>query len=121
MSDYKSTLNLPATNFAMKANLSNREGGFLKQWQDDNLYKAIRDSRKGKPKFILHDGPPYANGDIHIGHAVNKVLKDIIVKSKSMSMDSLLSITLKKRRARLGTKYLPMNSELNVGVMLISR
>ncbi|HIL42876.1 MAG TPA: isoleucine--tRNA ligase, partial [Gammaproteobacteria bacterium] len=85
MSDYKSTLNLPATNFAMKANLSNREGGFLKQWQDDNLYKAIRDSRKGKPKFILHDGPPYANGDIHIGHAVNKVLKDIIVKSKSMS------------------------------------
>ena len=85
MSDYKSTLNLPATNFAMKANLSNREVGFLKQWQDDNLYKAIRDSRKGKPKFVLHDGPPYANGDIHIGHAVNKVLKDIIVKSKSMS------------------------------------
>ena len=85
MSDYKSTLNLPATSFAMKANLANREGGFLKQWQDDKLYQNIRERNKGKPKFVLHDGPPYANGDIHIGHAVNKVLKDIIVKSKTMS------------------------------------
>ena len=85
MSDYKSTLNLPATKFAMKANLANREGGFLKHWQDDNLYARIREHNQGKPKFILHDGPPYANGDIHIGHAVNKVLKDIIVKSKSLS------------------------------------
>ncbi len=85
MSDYKSTLNLPATQFAMKANLSNREGGFLKKWQDDDLYAQIRAHHQGKPKFILHDGPPYANGDIHIGHAVNKVLKDMIVKSKSLS------------------------------------
>jgi isoleucyl-tRNA synthetase len=85
MSDYKPTLNLPATKFAMKANLSNREGGFLKKWQDDDLYAQIRANNQGKPKFILHDGPPYANGDIHIGHAVNKVLKDIIVKSKSLS------------------------------------
>ena len=85
MSDYKSTLNLPATKFAMKANLANREGGFLKHWQDDNLYARIREHNQGNPKFILHDGPPYANGDIHIGHAVNKVLKDIIVKSKSLS------------------------------------
>ena len=69
----------------MKANLSNREGGFLKKWQDDDLYAQIRANNQGKPKFILHDGPPYANGDIHIGHAVNKVLKDIIVKSKSLS------------------------------------
>jgi len=85
MSDYKSTLNLPSTTFAMKANLANREGEFLKQWENDNLYQRIRNHNKGKPKFILHDGPPYANGDIHIGHAVNKVLKDIIVKSKSLS------------------------------------
>jgi len=85
MSDYKSTLNLPATTFAMKANLANREGEFLKQWENDNLYQNIRQQNSGKPKFVLHDGPPYANGDIHIGHAVNKVLKDIIVKSKSLS------------------------------------
>ena len=85
MSDYKSTLNLPATTFAMKANLANREGEFLKQWENDNLYQNIRQQNNGKPKFVLHDGPPYANGDIHIGHAVNKVLKDIIVKSKSLS------------------------------------
>lgn len=85
MPDYKATLNLPATKFAMKANLANREGNFLKKWQDDDLYARIREYSKGKPKFILHDGPPYANGDIHIGHAVNKVLKDIIVKSKTLS------------------------------------
>lgn len=85
MPDYKSTLNLPNTKFAMKANLANREAGFLQKWQDDNLYHSIRENNKGKPKFILHDGPPYANGDIHIGHAVNKVLKDIIIKSKSLS------------------------------------
>ena len=85
MSDYKSTLNLPTTQFSMKANLANREPNFLKQWQDDKLYKSIRQQNQGKPKFILHDGPPYANGDIHIGHAVNKILKDIIVKSKTLS------------------------------------
>ncbi len=85
MSDYKSTLNLPATKFAMKANLAGREPNFLKQWQEDNLYQKIREKNQGKPKFTLHDGPPYANGDIHIGHAVNKVLKDIIIKSKSLS------------------------------------
>ncbi len=85
MSDYKSSLNLPFTKFAMKANLVNREGGFLKKWQEDELYAQIRKHNEGKPKFILHDGPPYANGDIHIGHAVNKVLKDIIIKSKSLS------------------------------------
>ena len=85
MSDYKTTLNLPATDFPMKANLANREGGFLKDWYDQDLHKKIRKKFKGKPTFILHDGPPYANGDIHIGHAVNKVLKDIIVKSKTLS------------------------------------
>ncbi len=85
MSDYKSTLNLPATDFPMKANLANREGGFLDEWYDKDLYRQIRQRFKGNPKFVLHDGPPYANGDIHIGHAVNKVLKDVIVKSKTLS------------------------------------
>ncbi len=85
MSDYKSSLNLPQTKFAMKANLAGREPNFLKQWQSDDLYAKIREKNKGKPTFTLHDGPPYANGDIHIGHAVNKVLKDIIIKSKGLS------------------------------------
>jgi len=84
MADYKSTLNLPKTAFSMKANLANREPNFLKAWYAMDLYGKLRAARAGKEKFILHDGPPYANGDIHIGHAVNKVLKDIIVKSKSM-------------------------------------
>jgi isoleucyl-tRNA synthetase len=85
MSDYKNTLNLPATDFPMKANLANREGSFLKDWQDKDIHLQIRQKFKGKPLFVLHDGPPYANGDIHIGHAVNKVLKDVIVKSKTLS------------------------------------
>ncbi len=85
VSDYKHTLNLPKTDFPMKANLANREPKFLARWHEMNLYEKIRARREGQPKFVLHDGPPYANGDIHIGHAVNKVLKDIIVKAKSMS------------------------------------
>ena len=85
MSDYKNTLNLPATDFPMKANLANREGSFLKDWQDKDINQQIRQKFKGKPLFVLHDGPPYANGDIHIGHAVNKILKDVIVKSKTLS------------------------------------
>ena len=85
MTDYKATLNLPNTDFAMKANLAQREPEMLKQWQANNLYQQIRSARAGREQFILHDGPPYANGDIHIGHAVNKILKDIIVKSKTLS------------------------------------
>ncbi|GAA4103483.1 isoleucine--tRNA ligase [Zhongshania borealis] len=85
MSEYKHTLNLPATSFAMKANLAQREPGMLKRWQEEDVYQQIRDARAGRQKFVLHDGPPYANGDIHIGHAVNKILKDIIVKSKTLS------------------------------------
>jgi len=81
---YKDTLNLPSTGFAMKANLAQREPARLKQWYDINLYQKIREKSQGKEKYILHDGPPYANGDIHIGHSVNKILKDIIVKSKTM-------------------------------------
>ncbi len=85
MTDYKTTLNLPNTGFAMKANLAQREPDMLKQWQANDLYQQIRAARAGRPQFILHDGPPYANGDIHIGHAVNKILKDVIVKSKTLS------------------------------------
>lgn len=85
MSDYKSTLNLPNTAFPMKANLAQREPEMLKQWQEKDLYKKIREASKGRKTFILHDGPPYANGDIHIGHAVNKIIKDMIVKSKTLN------------------------------------
>lgn len=85
MSDYKSTLNLPETGFPMRGDLAKREPGMLARWNDDALYSAIREAKKGKKTFILHDGPPYANGSIHIGHSVNKILKDIIVKSKGLS------------------------------------
>ncbi|MES2204505.1 MAG: isoleucine--tRNA ligase [Pseudomonadota bacterium] len=85
MTDYKHTLNLPETAFSMKANLPQTEPARLKQWQENGLYEKIRMTFKGKEKFILHDGPPYANGNIHTGHAVNKILKDIVVKSKTLS------------------------------------
>ncbi|MDM7323350.1 MAG: isoleucine--tRNA ligase [Gammaproteobacteria bacterium] len=82
---YKATLNLPETDFPMRGNLPQREPEILARWQEKNLYGRIRESCAGRPKFVLHDGPPYANGDIHLGHAVNKVLKDIIVKSKTLA------------------------------------
>lgn len=82
--DYKDTLNLPKTDFPMRANLSQREPQILERWEDLDLYRKIRDQRSGSLPFILHDGPPYANGNIHIGHALNKILKDFIVKSKTM-------------------------------------
>lgn len=86
--DYKDTLNLPQTDFPMKANLSQKEPDILKLWQDSGIYHKIqennRDKTRDKKKYILHDGPPYANGNIHIGHALNKILKDIIVKYKAM-------------------------------------
>ena len=85
MSDYKHTLNLPETDFPMKANLALREPEQLSAWQEQDLYAQLRQLRKNAPRYILHDGPPYANGSIHIGHAVNKILKDIIVKAKSLS------------------------------------
>ncbi|MDH5710043.1 MAG: isoleucine--tRNA ligase [Gammaproteobacteria bacterium] len=83
--DYKPTLNLPDTDFPMRGNLANREPEMLKEWDSEGLYQQIREACKGRPTFVLHDGPPYANGDIHIGHAVNKILKDIIVKSKTIA------------------------------------
>ena len=85
MTDYKDTLNLPKTAFPMKGNLPNREPAMLKRWDEMDLYARLRQAGEGRPRFVLHDGPPYANGDIHIGHVVNKVLKDIIVKSKTLS------------------------------------
>jgi len=85
MADYKNTLNLPKTAFPMKANLSQREPDMLKRWYDMDLYAKLREQGKGRDKFILHDGPPYANGHIHLGHAVNKVLKDIVVKSQTLN------------------------------------
>ena len=84
MSDYKDTLNLPRTAFPMKASLAQREPQRLKQWDAMGLYGKIRAACAGRPKFILHDGPPYANGELHLGHAVNKILKDIIVKSRTL-------------------------------------
>ncbi len=84
MADYKHTLNLPKTDFPMRGNLAQREPDMLKHWQDMDLYGKIRAAAAGKPRFILHDGPPYANGEIHIGHAVNKILKDIVIKSRGM-------------------------------------
>ncbi|MCB6183564.1 isoleucine--tRNA ligase [Leeia sp. TBRC 13508] len=83
--DYKNTLNLLDTSFPMRGDLAKREPGMLKKWLDEDRYQKIRKASKGRPKFILHDGPPYANGDIHIGHAVNKILKDMIVKSKTLA------------------------------------
>ena len=82
--DWKDTLNLPKTEFPMKGNLPKREPEILKKWEDINLYEKLREERKGQEKYILHDGPPYANGNIHLGHALNKILKDILVKYESM-------------------------------------
>ncbi|GAB4351900.1 MAG: isoleucine--tRNA ligase [Methylohalobius crimeensis] len=83
--DYKHTLNLPKTDFPMRANLAKREPERVTRWRTMDLYRKVREHFAGRPKFVLHDGPPYANGPIHIGHAVNKILKDFIVKSKTLS------------------------------------
>ncbi len=85
MADYRKTLNLPDTPFPMRGNLAKREPGWIADWQQRKLYQKIRKTAAGRPKFVLHDGPPYANGAIHIGHALNKILKDIIVRSKTMA------------------------------------
>ena len=82
--EYKSTLNLPSTSFPMKASLALNEPKTLQFWQDADIYSKIRGKSSGRPKYVLHDGPPYANGNIHIGHALNKILKDIIIRFKTM-------------------------------------
>src|SRR5574338_856611 len=85
MADWKDTLNLPRTDFPMKANLATAEPQALARWAEMGLYERIRESRAGRPRFILHDGPPYANGQIHLGTALNKILKDFVVKSRTMA------------------------------------
>jgi isoleucyl-tRNA synthetase len=82
---YRDTLNLPKTSFSMKANLVQREPELRKEWAKKNIYAKIREARKGAALYTLHDGPPYANGDIHMGHVINKVLKDLVVKYKTMA------------------------------------
>jgi len=84
VADYKNTINLPSTGFPMKADLAHREPGLVEQWERGRLYEKIRAAARGRPLFVLTDGPPYANGALHLGHAVNKVLKDIIVKSRTL-------------------------------------
>jgi isoleucyl-tRNA synthetase len=85
MADWKDTLNLPRTSFPMKANLQTAEPETIAWWDRIDLYGRIRDKRAGARRFVLHDGPPYANGRIHIGHALNKILKDFVVKSRTMA------------------------------------
>ncbi len=82
--DYRDTVFLPKTDFPMKAGLPQKEPGILARWEDERLYQKLREARAGREKFILHDGPPYANGNIHIGHALNKVLKDAVVRTQSL-------------------------------------
>jgi isoleucyl-tRNA synthetase len=83
--DYRKTLNMPDTPFPMRGDLAKREPGWVAQWQKQRLYQQIREASKGRPRFVLHDGPPYANANIHLGHAVNKILKDIVVRSKTLA------------------------------------
>lgn len=83
--EYKDTLLMPKTDFPMRGGLTTKEPQLQEQWEKDNMYAKVLERTKGKPTFILHDGPPYANGDLHMGHALNKVLKDIIVRHKSMT------------------------------------
>ena len=88
--DYRSTLNLPDTPFPMRGDLPKREPGWVKEWEEQGIYKKLRAARCGAPRFVLHDGPPYANGNIHIGHAVNKILKDMVVKARQLKgMDAV--------------------------------
>ena len=83
--DYSKTLYLPETDFPMRAGLPENEPKILKRWDDENLYAKLRAKAAGRPKFVLHDGPPYANGHLHIGHALNKILKDVVTRSKQMA------------------------------------
>src|SRR5262252_2518783 len=82
--DYKTTLNLPRTDFPMKANLAQREPEILARWRSLDVYPRLLAQSREKPRFVLHDGPPYANGNIHIGHALNKILKDVVTRSQQM-------------------------------------
>ncbi|HEX6323287.1 MAG TPA: class I tRNA ligase family protein, partial [Vicinamibacterales bacterium] len=85
MADWKDTLNLPRTGFSMKANLQEAEPRRLARWAESGVYARLREQAKGRPRFVLHDGPPYANGEIHNGHALNKILKDFVVRTRAMA------------------------------------
>ena len=116
MTDYKDTLNLPETAFPMRANLAQREPAMLEDWYASDLYGQIRSRAAGRPKFTLVDGPPYANGDIHLGHAVNKILKDIVVKARTLAgFDALyipgwdchglpIELQVEKKHGKVGEK-----------------
>ncbi len=116
MAEYKDTLNLPQTGFPMRANLANREPAMLEEWYRQDLYGQIREASRGRPRFVLLDGPPYANGAIHIGHAVNKILKDIIVRSRTLAgFDAPylpgwdchglpIELVVEKKKGRVGAK-----------------
>lgn len=122
MADYKATLNLPHTEFPMRGNLPQREPAILARWQELDLYARLRRERAGRPRYVLHDGPPYANGDIHIGHAVNKILKDIIVKARTLDGCDApyvpgwdchglpIEHVVEKNSASRATRSAPMNS-----------
>src|ERR1700757_3184677 len=84
MTDYKHTINLPRTEFPMKADLAQREPAMARAWEERATYAKLREIARGRPRFVLHDGPPYANGAIHIGHAVNKILKDVVNRAQQM-------------------------------------
>lgn len=119
MTEYKNTLNLPHTSFPMKANLAQREPSLLSQWQQNGVYEKIRQIRAGNKRFVLHDGPPYANGHLHCGHALNKILKDFIIKSKTLSgFDAPfvpgwdchglpIELNVEKKVGKVGTKLNP--------------
>jgi isoleucyl-tRNA synthetase len=83
--DYRATLNLPDTPFPMRGDLPKREPGWIRQWSEEGVYQRLRDARHDRPRFVLHDGPPYANGQLHVGHAANKILKDMIVKARQLA------------------------------------
>ncbi|WED43852.1 isoleucine--tRNA ligase [Legionella cardiaca] len=124
MAEYKDTLNLPDTTFPMKANLAQREPQMLANWESKGIYKKIRQARQGQERFILHDGPPYANGHLHCGHALNKILKDIINKSKCLSgFDTLfvpgwdchglpIELNVEKKIGKAGVKVTPSEFRL---------
>ena len=112
--DYNNTLNLPSTEFPMRAGLPQREPAMLEEWEKKRLYDRLMEKNEGKPVWVLHDGPPYANGDIHIGTAMNKIIKDIIVRYRNMvgysavcsRMDTHgLPIELKARQGRRGRRF----------------
>ena len=83
--EYKDTIFLPKTSFEMRANLPSKEPAIIEEWDKENIFKKLRDKSKGREKFVLHDGPPYANGHIHMGTALNKILKDVIVRTQQMA------------------------------------